>query len=536
MVSTIIQGTSIPDIEDWEILDRKVVGEFKDGQWLVWWLIADESTIGSSWHPFVVGPDLRAIIEMPAWAPLPGAQDVFLSCPIFEALAEGNRGSGKSELLLIDYAREVNKGWGEAWRGILFRKQLGDLDEMVRKAEVLYSKLFGDSFRFLYSKADYKCVWKTGEQLLFRHLANVDEYQEYHGHQYPWIGFEELTQWEDDKAYKKMFSCCRPTVQGIPTRVRANTNPHGVGHNWVKKRFKLPIHRGRVIRPVNEEPRVAINLDLRENFPLLHSDPGYPNRVRAAASSVSEAEAWAAGNWDVTFGGMFDDKWNKLVHIIPDIRPSQIPRGWRLSRSYDHGQSHPFACLWWAESNGEPMNVGGRLIGTKRGDVILFKEWYGCKEGEDNTGVRMLATKIAQGIKDRERDWKVGWRMNAGPADTEIWSKDSRGTQRAPVDDFESVLGIDCFEKADKSPGSRKRGWQTIREYIEGALPGPDGTRENAGLFVCEGCAHWIDLVPTAPRSGDDPDEIPDKYEDHLGDATRYRLTWQHSFAQQRGF
>lgn len=526
---------SLPIIEQWQIIEARPVANTEEGGQLVWWLVSDESDKGSSWHPYVVAPDGITILRAPAWAPLPGAQYVSLNAPVFELLMDGNRGSGKSELLLVDYAREIGKGYGSAWRGILFRKQLGDLDEMVRKAETLYGLLYGDHFRFLHSKADYRCVWDSGEELLFRHLANVEEYAEYHGHQYPWIGFEELTQWEDDKPYRKMFSCCRPPTQGVPTRVRANTNPSGIGHNWVKKRFKLPGSHGRIIRIPNEEPRVAIQLDLKENFVLLHTDPGYINRIRAAASSPAEAKAWADGDWDVTFGGMFDDIWEANTHTIPDIRPSQIPRGWFISRSYDHGQSAPFSVLWWAESNGEPMRVGNRTIGEKRGDLILFKEWYGTN-GQENTGLRMQATKIAQGIKDRETDWGIAWRTNPGPADANIWTKDSRGTQRAPVDDFESVLGGDCWEKADMSSGSRSRGYQKIREFMEGSKPGPDGTRDSAGLFVCAGCTYWLDLVPSATRDPANQDEVPKSYEDHALDATRYRVVWSPSVMGQGHF
>lgn len=536
----------------YDVLEKRVVLRNAQSS-LQWWLIADETPKGSSWHPFQL--DLNdKIIQAPSWAPLPGAQATALSAPVFELLMDGNRGSGKSELLLVDYAREVNKGWGAAWRGILFRKQLGDLDEMVRKAESLFGMLYGSGFRFLHSKSDYRCVWDTGEELLFRHLANLEEYSEYHGHQYPWIGFEELTQWEDDKPYRKMFSCCRPTVQGIPTRVRANTNPSGIGHNWVKKRFQLPKMHGRVIRKPGEEARVAIRLDLLENFILLHTDPGYINRIRMAASSPAEADAWATGNWDVTFGGMFDDLWDAKLHVIPNIRPSSIPRGWTIARAYDHGQSHPFATQWWAESNGEPIvlrtpavdpdGVVGfieRRIGQVRGDRILFKEWYGCKIGpdgvrEEQAGLRMPAKEIAQGIKDREEEWNIRGRVNPGPADTEIWTKDNRGTSRAPIDDFEDVLGVECWEKADKSPGSRKRGYQKIREYLKGSKPGADGTREKPGIFVCECCDAWIDLVPTAGRDPNDQDEIPKNYEDHDIDCTRYFLSWEASFAQQKGF
>lgn len=541
----VLQAKDFIQIEDWQILDKKIVYEAEDGSFLVWWLIADDTKLGATWHPFVVASDQRTIMSAPAWAPLPGAQNLAMQCPIFEMLTEGNRGSGKSELLLLDFAKDIDQGFGDAWRGILFRKQLGDLDEMVRKAEGLFSKLYGSRFRFLYSKSDYKCTWDTGEALLFRHLENVEDYQEYHGHQYPWLGFEELTQWEDDKPFKKMFSCCRPTAQGVPTRVRANTNPFGVGHHWVKKRYGLPKSRGRVIRKPGEEARVAVNLDLRENFVLLHSDPGYPARIRSAAGSKAEADAWGGGDWDVNAGGMFDDTWDKAYNLITDIKPSTIPRGWKLSRSYDHGQSKPFATLWWAESNGEPIRIpvtiagvliGYRHVGTVRGDIVLFKEWYGCKEGEDDVGLKMTAKKIAQGIKDRENDWGVRWRINGGPADANIWTKDPRGEQGSVIDDFEKILGTECFEKADMTPGSRKTGYQKIREFMKGAWPGPDGTREEPGLFVCECCEHWLELVPTAPRDQKDMDELPAKYEDHPVDATRYRLSWAHSFAVQQGF
>ena len=541
-----LTNEQIADIEPWMVYEKKSVYEAGDGTFLMWWLVADESEKGSTWHPLVVAADKQTIISAPAWAPLPGAQTLAMQCPVFEKLLAGNRGSGKSELTLLDFSRDIDKGYGDAWRGVLFRKQLGDLDEMVRKAESLFSKLYGNRFRFLYSKSDYKCTWDTGEALLFRHLANVEEYAEYHGMQFPWLGFEELTQWEDDKPYRKMFSCCRPPAQGVPTRVVANCNPSGAGHNWVRKRFQLPQKYGKIIHKPGEEARVALCLDLRENFILLHGDPGYQNRIKAAASSKAEADAWSAGDWEINAGGMFDDVWDKHINIIPDILPKNIPRGWKLSRSYDHGQSKPFAYLAWAESNGEPLRMavndsngkfaGYRHVGTVRGDLILFKEWYGCKDGEDDVGLNMSAKAIATGIKDRETDWGIWPRMNSGPADRNIWTKDARGTQKAVIDDFEEVLGMDCFEQADMTPGSRKNGYQRIREYMKGAQPGPDGTRETVGLFVCEGCTSWLELVPTAPRDPDDMDELPKKYADHEVDGTRYRLAWAHAFAGQQGF
>ena len=37
------------------------------------------------------------------WTPQPGAQVKALSCPVFEVLIEGNRGGGKTDVLLMDF-------------------------------------------------------------------------------------------------------------------------------------------------------------------------------------------------------------------------------------------------------------------------------------------------------------------------------------------------------------------------------------------------------------------------------------------------
>ena len=59
---------------------------------------------------YVIKPNGRA--EQVVWAPQPGSQEAFLSCPIIECLYEGTRGPGKrleeSTLILTD------KGWVQA--------------------------------------------------------------------------------------------------------------------------------------------------------------------------------------------------------------------------------------------------------------------------------------------------------------------------------------------------------------------------------------------------------------------------------------
>jgi hypothetical protein len=198
-------------------------------------------------------------------------------------------------------------------------------------------------------------LFPDGEKLFFRHFERPADYYSYHGHAYPWIAWEELTTWPDDKCYKSMMSCARSTIVGVPITVRATTNPYGIGHNWVKSRFRLPVPPNKKVGKIiydsvdqddkPEPPRVAIHGDLNENKILLHSNPDYIDRIRASARNNSELQAWLYGSWDIVAGGMFDDIWcdyrDKIV--VPRF---EIPKTWRIDRSFDWGSSKPFSVGW----------------------------------------------------------------------------------------------------------------------------------------------------------------------------------------------
>jgi hypothetical protein len=269
----------------------------------------------------------------------------------------------------------------------------------------------------------------------------------------------------------------------------------------------------------------------------LHDAKHYSDLISTAAVNPAQQAAWLRGSWDVTAGGMIDDVWDARIHVLDPIPPQKIPRGWTITRAYDHGQSSPFACGWFLESNGEPMELNGRLVGNVRGDIILWQEWYGTT-GAENTGIRLRASKIAEGIRDREEDWNlrgIGWsKITAGPADTEIFNKSSDRDGRSPADDMEDE-GV-FWERADKSSGSRKRGWEMLRTVLGNAVPNPDGSREKSGFFVCKNCEWWLELCPPMPRDDDDLDEVPDTYEDHAADMTRYRLNWTVPVMWRKGF
>ena len=165
--------------------------------------------------------------------------NLFLSCPVYETLIQGTRGGGKTDCLLMSFAKNVGKGYGPAWRGALFRQTYPQLADVVAKSKRWFYQIFPGA---KFNESDYLWTFQTGEQLFFRYGDKEDDYWNYHGHEYPWLGFEELTNWKDDSFFSAMLSTCRSSIEGVPKMVRATTNPFGKGHQWVKDRYEIGAH------------------------------------------------------------------------------------------------------------------------------------------------------------------------------------------------------------------------------------------------------------------------------------------------------
>lgn len=484
------------------------------------------------------------------WRPMPGSQEAFLaSSPIFEVLFEGTRGGGKTDCLLMSFCMYVGKGYGAAWKGILFRQTYKQLTDVISKTKKWIPQIWPEA---KFNHSEHTWTWPSGEQLLLRQFAKEDDYWNYHGHEYPWIGWEELCNWPNDKGYKKMFSCCRSSMTGMPRMVRATTNPSGPGHNWVKYRFK-PHSLNMVVRKdlidedgLTEPSRLTIKSHIDENRALLEADPDYKQKIAASAENEAQKKAWLEGSWDIVSGGMFDDVWNPAYNVV---KPFVIPDRWRIMRSFDWGASKPFSVGWWAISNGEDIQLqDGSWRSTIRGDVFRIKEWYGCQPNKPNEGLNILASEIAEGIVRRELEW--GWRergttwcrVKGGIADSQIFAAENGNCiatdmkVKVRLDDGNKYPGIQWMP-ADKRPGSRVTGWTQVRQMLKNAGPNKkldeNGEvvtifpREKAALFVFSNCVSFIETLPVLPRDEKNPDDVNTDAEDHIADEVRYFIRSQ---------
>ena len=84
-----------------------------------------------------------------SWTPQSGPQEAAIRTAGFvdELFFGGARGGGKSDFLLGDFASDVPQ-YGTAWRGILFRKNFPDLEEIeMRSKELFYGMFPGAEYR-----------------------------------------------------------------------------------------------------------------------------------------------------------------------------------------------------------------------------------------------------------------------------------------------------------------------------------------------------------------------------------------------------
>lgn len=212
-------------------------------------------------------------------------------------------------------------------------------------------------------------------------------------------------------------------------------------------------------------------------------------------------------------GKMYAEVWHPSVHVV---EPFPIPLNWYVDRAHDWGSSAPFATLWFAEANGEEIELpGGAKRHWPKGTVFVIAEDYGWS-GKPNEGLRLTNVAIAQRIKTKETYLAMPGRIKAGPADSMIFDV-TNGTSIAT--EYESV-GV-RFTKAQKGPGSRATGWKMIYDRLVAATKAP---MEYPGLFVFTTCPQTIRTLPLLPRDPLDPDNVDSSSEDHIGDGLRYRL------------
>ena len=166
------------------------------------------------------------------WRPQP-RQAEFMRRLEDEALYGGAAGGGKSDCALAEALRQVSI---PHYRGLILRKTYPQLSELIDRSHEIYSGACADA---VYNESKHVWMFPSGAKIYFGSLAHTEDRYNYQGKRYDFIDFDELTQFTFDE-YSYLFSRNRPNGAGTRCYIRAQANPGGIGHGWVKERFITP--------------------------------------------------------------------------------------------------------------------------------------------------------------------------------------------------------------------------------------------------------------------------------------------------------
>lgn len=436
---------------------------------------------------------------MALWTPQPGPQARAAICPADFTFFGGSRGGGKSDCLWGRQIRGAEKH-GKHWNGIIVRRKYKEFAELRRRidgmiADGLPATRIGGDQQTNYVR------FNNGAQVIMPAISSLDKLIDHVGQQYTEISIDECTTFPFFFKMVEKLKGSNRSPYGVPCRMFGTGNPGGPGHNQVKEYFKLGRTFGvkpeTVMTDADGETRIFIPSFLEDNRILCESDPKYVNKLRSIKDPALRA-AWLAGDWDVYIGQAF------LLTDAHIIDPIPVPKEAPIYMTFDWGYGKPFSIGWWW--------VDGE------GRVYRFMEWYGAEDGGGNEGLRIVDTKIAEGIKQREKDAGI-WKRNmiirlAGP---DCWNKkpDYQGGGQGPATNEVFANNGVFLTKGDPS---RLQKIKQFRERL--TIPmNEDGKQIDRPMMqIYRTCKDFLRTIPALSIDEDSMEDIDTDQEDHIYD------------------
>lgn len=347
----------------------------------------------------------------------------------------------------------------------------------------------------------------NGSTITLAYCAKDADLDRLQGVEFDVIFLDEATQLSEYQM--KTITACLRGVNNFPKRIYYTCNPGGQGHQYIKRIF---IDK-RYIDGENPDDYTFIQSLVTDNKVLMEMQPDYIAQLEALPPVLRKA--WLEGRWDVFQGAFFEEfraepdaieceqagitieqaaAEHRWTHVIA---PFEIPKSWRIYRSYDWGYGKPFSVGWWAHSE----------------DDVLYRilELYGCTQTA-NEGVKWTNKQQMDEIQriEAEHPWLKG-KTITGVADPSIW------------DGSHDTYGVSCADEADKhgiyfEKGNNERiaGWMQVRERLKFDEEG------YAMIYFFDTCKAIIRCMPLMMFDDHKVEDLNTDLEDHCVDECRY--------------
>jgi hypothetical protein len=403
-----------------------------------------------------------------------GPQEDFLAAAETDVLYGGAAGGGKSYAMLVDPLRYAHRA---AHRGLIIRRSMPELRELIDKSRELYPKAFPGC---KYKEVEKLWNFPSGAKIEFGFLERDADVYRYQGQAYSWIGFDEITHLPTEFSWNYLASRLRTTDADIIPYMRCTANPGGVGATWVKKRYIDPQTPDTSFEGADGLTRKFIPARLQDN-PYLARDGRYEKMLQALPPT--QRQQLLEGNWDVAEGAAFTE-FETVSHIIT---PFEIPLHWERIKGIDYGYASESACVWGA-------------VDPSDGTLIIYRELY--KKG-------LLGTELGDMLTNMEMEDPFSV---PGVLDTSCWSR--TGTTGPTVGETLQRAGHK-LRRADKN---RIQGKIQIHEYLKIKQSG------RPRLQIFNTCPNLIRELQSIPLDKSNPEDVNTHAPDHAYDALRYLI------------
>lgn len=229
------------------------------------------------------------------WKPHPGPQENFMARKEDVVLYQGGKGSGKSDAILIEAIRQIEN---RNYKALIVRRNFPQLQELIDRAHVIYPRIggkwLGDLHRF---------TFPSGSFINFGHCQSEIDKERYQGHEYAYIGFDQLEQFTESQ-FNFIVAQNRSPDPSLKCYVRCTANPGGVGHWAIKRRFIDNKEPGKTYTDTYTLPDgrtitrtfCHIKATVYDNPSLLEAQPTYLANLMSLPES--ERKAYLEGDWN----------------------------------------------------------------------------------------------------------------------------------------------------------------------------------------------------------------------------------------------
>ncbi len=267
--------------------------EFESPEAKAGWEEYHRTVLSNPWIPKEPWP--KPIDGIKGFGPFPKQVQFLLHTNTREVFYGGAGGGGKSRAIWYAALQYVHV---PQYAALILRRTYADLAKPGALMDLAHGLLAGTGA--VWRDRDKRWTFPSGATITFGYLQNENDKYQYAGSEFAFIGFDELTHFTETQ-YSFLFTRLRRNqrLANVPLRMRSASNPGGVGHDWVFRRF------------VNDQSRKANRVFIPakiDDNPALDRD-GY--RLSLAEADALTRARIEHGDWNAFAGGRFKQEWIK---------------------------------------------------------------------------------------------------------------------------------------------------------------------------------------------------------------------------------